>query len=60
MVRGCDARSDGTPRPYRLRETARYWIDERGCKYDKRSGRNPGAWPMYKVLLDTIKPLETP
>ena len=56
---GVDAR---TPRDYQeeifLRETRNFWVNQYGNKFSKSDGYRPGSWPMYKLLLETIKPLK--
>ena len=59
IKKGCDAR---TPRDWRarvkVRETKLYWIDKFGHKYSKKwNGRGTGNWPMYRLDLDSIRPL---
>lgn len=59
IIVGVDAR---VPRSYQekilLRETKNFWVSQHGLKYRKSDGYRPGSWPMYKLLLDSIKPLE--
>lgn len=40
----------------KLRETANYWIDEKGFKYKKTGyvGYGVGTWPMYRILAESI------
>ena len=56
-IRGCDARASGTILAVDIRETKLYWVDPHGRKFSKADGRTPGAWPMYRLALDTVKPI---
>ena len=59
VLRGLDARTRGEkPQLIRLRETKCYWISQWGKKYSKKWGAVGGAYPMYRLDLKTIKPLE--
>jgi len=58
--KGCDNR---TPDNYRrivlVRETKNFWITAKGTKYKKSHGVTLGNWPMYEIVLKSIKPLPT-
>lgn len=43
---------------YKMRETKLYWITQSMGQYRKDDGRMPGKYNGYKLLLDTIKPIE--
>lgn len=47
---------DRKPAVY-LRETANFWVDHYGRKYNKKLGRGMGDWPMWSLDTDSIKPL---
>jgi len=56
---GCDAR---VPSAYRrkvmLRETKTMWISKDGRRFSKKHfGAVPGAWPMYRLNLSTVRPV---
>ncbi len=57
VVRGTDGR---TPEGYHykasLRETKRYWVTTGGTKFQKRDGRGIGDWPVYRLVVESIKP----
>ena len=58
--KGCDARTpDNYYREVFIRETKNFWITTKGTKYNKSYGRTLGNWPMYKIILESIKPLPT-
>lgn len=55
---GCDSRThDSFKLQISLRETKNFWIDLHGVKYRKGTGRTTDDWPMYKILIDSIKPI---
>lgn len=59
IVRGSDRRTpDGYCYRAKLRETANFWVTEKGTKYRKKTGSALGSWPMYRLDITTIKPLE--
>lgn len=54
-VLGCDARTAlGFNQWVKLRETKTMWVDHHGKRFQKKSGRSPGKWPMYRLDLDSI------
>lgn len=59
IIRGCDARTPSDFKKWvRVRETKLYWITEHGTRYSKKwNGSGTGDWPLYRLMLDTIKPL---
>ena len=59
-VTGCDSRiCPEYRRKILLRETKYFWISKDGQRYCKKKfGRTPGDWPMYKIELDSIQPIE--
>lgn len=58
--KGCDGRtSDNYRREVFIRETKNFWITDKGTKYNKSYGKTLGDWPMYKIVLESIKPLPT-
>ena len=58
--KGCDRRtSDNYRRIVFVRETKNFWITAKGTKYNKSHGVTLGDWPMYEIVLESIKPLPT-
>jgi len=58
VIRGCDCRVRDTYRKtIQLRETKLYYISVAGTKYKKKDGTTIGEWPMYCLMLETVKPL---
>ena len=58
---GCDARTAPDYKEVvKLRETKTLWIDRFCRKYSKKNGYpSPRRlFPMYRLQLDTIKPIE--
>ncbi len=41
-------------RTYKLRETKLFWISEHNQKYKKSNGNVLGAWPVYRLDLNSI------
>jgi len=55
---GCDARTkDGYQRTVKLRATKLFWISEHGLKFKRESGRGVGDWPVYRIVVETVKEL---
>ena len=58
ILEGCDARTPDNCRSRKqFRETKLYWISQFYHKYSKKDGYGTGDWPMYKLVLESIKPL---
>jgi hypothetical protein len=58
IIKGCDSRTPGNYKAQVfLRETKCYWIGGNGDRYNKKTGRASGDWPMYRLELDTVKKL---
>lgn len=58
FYRGCDSRTPSDSRwRCKLRETKLFWISGAGKKFRKDDGHTPGTWPMYCLVLDSVKPL---
>lgn len=47
-------------REVKLRETAKYWVTETGRKFHKVRLSGIGAWPIYRIKPDSIKPVLLP
>ena len=58
ILEGCDSRTrDGLTIKVRLRETKLYWITENKDKYRKSLGWCVEDWPLYKLNIESIKPI---
>ena len=55
-----DARAgDRKPRLY-LRKTKNYWIEKRGRRFNKETGRGTGDWPIWSLDISSVKKLTKP
>lgn len=61
VIRGRDARinSDWRGRVH-IRELKNWWVDRHSRRFSKVTGAIPGAWPLYCIELETIRPLKEP
>ena len=58
-VIGCDARTpDNYRKKVRLRETKTLWVTESGVRFRKPHGRVSGDFPLYRVDIDSIRPID--
>lgn len=58
-VTGVDSRSPkGYKRKVQLRETKTFWVSRNNMRFSKkRDGLVPGDWPMWRLDLKSIEPL---
>jgi hypothetical protein len=41
----------------KLRETKLYWVSHYHLKFHKKTGRGIGNWPVWRLDLNSIKPI---
>lgn len=43
-----------------LRKTKNYWIEKNGGRFNKKTGRGTGDWPIWSLDIPSVKKLTKP